>query len=34
MGLVLNEDESLLQDAAEGFFADKAPVKELTKFKR
>jgi hypothetical protein len=27
MGLVLNEDESLLQDAAEGFFADKAPVK-------
>ncbi|MDG1126086.1 MAG: acyl-CoA/acyl-ACP dehydrogenase, partial [Hellea sp.] len=29
MGLVLNEDESLLQDAAEGFFADKAPIKEL-----
>jgi acyl-CoA dehydrogenase len=29
MGLVLNEDESLLRDAAEGFFADKAPIKEL-----
>ena len=29
MGLVLNEDEALLQDTAEGFFADKAPVKEL-----
>ena len=33
MGLVLNEDESLLQDAAEGFFADKAPVKELRKLR-
>lgn len=29
MGLVLNEDEYLLRDAAEGFFADKAPIKEL-----
>ena len=29
MGLVLNEDEVMLRDTAEGFFAEKAPVKAL-----
>ncbi len=29
MGLILNEDEIMLRDTAEGFFADKAPVKAL-----
>ena len=29
MALVLNEDEVMLRDTAEGFFADKAPVKAL-----
>ena len=29
MALVLNEDEIMLRDTAEGFFADKAPVKAL-----
>jgi len=29
MALVLNEDEIILRDTAEGFFADKAPVKAL-----
>ncbi len=29
MGLVLNEDEKLLQESAEGFFIDKSPVKNL-----
>jgi len=29
MALVLNEDETLLKESAEGFFADKAPVKAL-----
>ena len=29
MGLVLNEDEIMLRDTAEGFFAEKAPVKAL-----
>ncbi len=29
MALVLNEDEKMLQESAEGFFADKAPVKAL-----
>lgn len=29
MALVLNEDEKMLQESAEGFFANKAPVKAL-----
>jgi len=29
MGLVLNEDEKMIAEMAEGFFADKAPVKQL-----
>ena len=29
MGLVLNEDEVMLRDTAQGFFADKAPVTSL-----
>jgi len=29
VGLVLNEDEKLLQESAEGFFIDKSPVKNL-----
>ena len=29
MALLLNEDEIMLRDTAEGFFAEKAPVKEL-----
>ena len=29
MGLVLNEDEVMLRDTAEGFFKEKAPVKQL-----
>lgn len=29
MALVLNEDEVMLRDTAEGFFADKAPIKAL-----
>ena len=33
MGLLLNEDETMLRDSAEGFFADKAPVTELRKLR-
>ena len=33
MGLVLNEDEVMLRDMAEGFFADKAPVTSLRKLR-
>lgn len=33
MGLVLNEDEVMLRDTAEGFFADKAPVTSLRKLR-
>ena len=33
MGLVLNEDEVMLRDTAQGFFADKAPVKSLRKLR-
>ena len=33
MGLILNEDEIMLRDTAEGFFADKAPVKALRKLR-
>lgn len=33
MALVLNEDEKLLSESAEGFFADKAPVKALRKLR-
>lgn len=33
MALVLNEDEVMLRDTAEGFFKDKAPVKELRKLR-
>lgn len=33
MGLVLNEDEVMLRESAEGFFADKAPVTELRKLR-
>ena len=29
MALVLNEDEIMLRDSAEGFFKDKAPIKGL-----
>ena len=29
MGLLLTEDEVMLRDTAEGFFAEKAPVKAL-----
>ncbi len=29
MGLILNEDEQLLAESAEGFFADKSPVKAM-----
>ncbi len=33
MSLVLNEDEVMLREMAEGFFADKAPVKALRKLR-
>ena len=33
MALVLNEDETMLRDTAEGFFAEKAPVKALRKLR-
>ena len=33
MGLVLNEDEVMLRDTAQGFFADKAPVTSLRKLR-
>ena len=33
MGLVLNEDEVMLRDTAQGFFADKAPVSALRKLR-
>jgi len=33
MGLLLNEDETMLRESAEGFFADKAPVTELRKLR-
>ena len=33
MGLVLNEDEVMLRESAEGFFNDKAPVTELRKLR-
>ncbi len=33
MGLVLNEDEKMLAETAEGFFADKAPAKQLRKLR-
>jgi len=29
MALVLNEDEVMMRDMAQGFFAEKAPVKAL-----
>ena len=29
MGLLLNEDEVMMRDMAQGFFADKAPVKQM-----
>jgi acyl-CoA dehydrogenase len=33
MGLLLNEDETMLRESAEGFFADKAPVTALRKLR-
>ncbi len=33
MGLILNEDEVMLRDTAEGFFAEKAPVTALRKLR-
>jgi len=33
MGLILTEDEVMLRDTAEGFFADKAPVTSLRKLR-
>ncbi len=33
MALVLNEDEQLLAESAEGFFADKSPVKAMRKLR-
>ena len=33
MGLVLNEDEVMLRDTAEGFFANKSPVTALRKLR-
>jgi len=33
MGLLLNEDEVMMRDMAEGFFADKAPVSELRRLR-
>ena len=33
MGLLLNEDEAMLRDSAEGFFNDKAPVSALRKLR-
>ena len=33
MGLLLNDDEKMLRDSAEGFFNDKAPVTELRKLR-
>ena len=33
MGLLLNEDEVMMRDMAEGFFADKAPVTQLRRLR-
>lgn len=33
MGLLLNEDEVMMRDMAEGFFADKAPVAQLRRLR-